>query len=173
MSKRTGKAVTLRELMDEVGIDAMRYFFVMRSADSHLDFDMDLAKSQSNDNPVYYVQYAHARICTMLKQAAEKGIQPTDYDASLLQSEKAEDLLKQLGDFTQVVADAASNRTPHRVTQYIFDLASALHSFYNAEKVINEDDIEATKARLALMEAVKITLANGLRLIGVHAPESM
>ncbi|MFD2655732.1 arginine--tRNA ligase [Gracilibacillus thailandensis] len=173
MSKRTGKAVTLRELMEEVGIDAMRYFFVMRSADSHLDFDMDLAKSESNDNPVYYVQYAHARICTMLKQAEEKGINFTDYDATILQSEKAEDLLKKLGEFTQVVADAAQNRTPHRITQYIFDLAANLHSFYNAEKVINEDDLDATKARLALMQAVRITLANGMKLIGVHAPESM
>ncbi|UOQ87100.1 arginine--tRNA ligase [Gracilibacillus salinarum] len=173
MSKRTGKAVTLRELMEEVGIDAMRYFFVMRSADSHLDFDMDLAKSQSNDNPVYYVQYAHARICTMLKQAQDKGIDFTGYDSSLLQSEKAEDLLKKLGEFTQVIADAAENRTPHRITQYIFDLAANLHSFYNAEKVINEDDVEATKARLALMEAVRITLSNGMNLIGVHAPESM
>ncbi|KAB8127161.1 arginine--tRNA ligase [Gracilibacillus oryzae] len=173
MSKRTGKAVTLRELMEEVGIDAMRYFFIMRSADSHLDFDMDLAKSQSNDNPVFYVQYAHARICTMLKQAKEKGIDFTDYNASLLQSEKAEELLKKLGDFTQVVADAAVNRLPHRIPQYLFDLASSLHSFYNAEKVINEDNIEETKARLALMEAVRITLANGTKLIGVEAPESM
>ncbi|SER88493.1 arginyl-tRNA synthetase [Gracilibacillus ureilyticus] len=173
MSKRTGKAVTLRELMEEVGIDAIRYFFVMRSADSHLDFDMDLARSQSNDNPVYYVQYAHARICTMLKQAKEKNIDYADYDASLLQSEKAEDLLKKLGEFTQVVADAAVNRMPHRIPQYIFDLASSLHSFYNAEKVINEDNLEETKARLALMEAVRITLANGLQLIGVQAPESM
>ncbi|WP_058308726.1 arginine--tRNA ligase [Gracilibacillus massiliensis] len=173
MSKRTGKAVTLRELMEEVGIDAMRYFFVMRSADSHLDFDMDLAKSQSNDNPVYYVQYAHARICTMIKQAGDKGIDFAEYDASLLQSEKAEELLKKLGEFTQVVADAATNRTPHRITQYIFDLSANLHSFYNAEKVINEDNLEATKARLALMEAVRITLANGMKLIGVNAPESM
>ncbi|WP_066188143.1 arginine--tRNA ligase [Gracilibacillus timonensis] len=173
MSKRTGKAVTLRELMEEVGIDAMRYFFVMRSADSHLDFDMDLAKSQSNDNPVYYVQYAHARICTMLKQAQEKGIDWCDYDASLLQSEKAVDLLKKLGEFTQVIADAAENRTPHRVTQYVFDLSAQLHSFYNAEKVINQEDLMATKARLALMESVRITIANAATLIGVQVPESM
>lgn len=173
MSKRTGKAVTLRELMEEVGIDAMRYFFVMRSSDSHLDFDMDLAKSQSNENPVYYVQYAHARICTMLKQAAEKNITYDDYDTSLIQSEKAQDILKKLGEFTQVVEDAAANLIPHRITQYVFDLASTLHSFYNAEKVINEDDIPSTKAKLALMDAVRITIANGLKLIGVHAPESM
>jgi arginyl-tRNA synthetase len=173
MSKRTGKAVTLRELMEEVGIDAMRYFFVMRSADSHLDFDMDLAKSQSNENPVYYVQYAHARICTMLKQAEEKQIDFTSYDQSLAQSEKAEELLKKLGEFSQTIEDAAINRTPHRIPQYLFDLASSLHSFYNAEKVIKEDALEETKAKLALMQAVKITIHNGLKLIGVNAPESM
>lgn len=174
MSKRTGKAVTLRELMEEVGIDAMRYFFVMRSSDSHLDFDMDLAKSESNDNPVYYVQYAHARICTMLRQAEEKGFEITaDFDRSLLGAEKEEVLLKQLGEFPQVIADAASNRTPHRITQYVFDLSSNLHSFYNAEKVLDSEHPERTKARLALMQAVRITLENALRLIGVSAPESM
>lgn len=174
MSKRTGKAVTLRELMDEVGIDAMRYFFVMRSSDSHLDFDMDLAKSESNDNPVYYVQYAHARICSMLRQAEEKGIEVAeDFDASLLTAEKEEALLKRLGDFPQVVADAAQKRTPHRVTQYVFDLASDLHSFYNAEKVLDLEAPERTKARMALMKAVRQTLENALKLIGVSAPERM
>lgn len=174
MSKRTGKAVTLRELMEEVGVDAMRYFFVMRSSDSHLDFDMDLAKSESNDNPVFYVQYAHARICAMLRQAEEKGFTVDEnFDASLLVAEKEEDLLKRLGEFPQVIIDAAENRTPHRLTQYIFDVASALHSFYNAEKVLDADHPERTKARLALMQAVRYTIANGLRLIGVKAPESM
>ncbi|WP_053218062.1 arginine--tRNA ligase [Virgibacillus senegalensis] len=174
MSKRTGKAVTLRELMEEVGIDAMRYFFVMRSSDSHLDFDMDLARSESNENPVFYVQYAHARICTMLKQAEEKGFTVSkDIDASLLASEKEEELLKRLGEFTSAIEEAAVKRTPHRVTQYIFDLASTLHSFYNAEKVLDTENPERTKARLALMEAVRITIANGLALIGVTAPERM
>ncbi|PAF23435.1 arginine--tRNA ligase [Terribacillus saccharophilus] len=174
MSKRTGKAVTLRELMEEVGIDAMRYFFVMRSSDSHLDFDMDLAKSQSNENPVFYVQYAYARISTMLAQAAEKGFQAEgSYDASLLTAEKELDLLKRLGEFPQVVADAAEKRMPHRITQYSFDLASALHSFYNAEKVLNPDNEELTKARIALMKSVRITIKNALRLISVEAPEKM
>ncbi|UFT98979.1 arginine--tRNA ligase [Radiobacillus kanasensis] len=174
MSKRTGKAVTLRELMEEVGVDAMRYFFVMRSSDSHLDFDMDLAKSNSNENPVFYVQYAHARVCTMLGQAEEKGFRMAkDFDPKLLDTEKEIDLLKRLGEFTQVVMDAAENRTPHRITQYLFDLASSLHSFYNAEKVLNPENEELTKARVALMQAVKITIANGLRLIGVTAPERM
>ena len=155
MSKRTGKAVTLRELMEEVGIDAMRYFFVMRSSDSHLDFDMDLARSESNDNPVYYVQYAHARICTMLNQAEEKGFTAESYDQTLLTSEKELDLLKKLGEFTSVIEDAAQKRLPHRITQYIFDLAQSLHSFYNAEKVLDQDNQAQTKARLALMQAVK------------------
>ncbi|WP_067841132.1 arginine--tRNA ligase [Amphibacillus sediminis] len=173
MSKRTGKAVTLRELMEEVGIDAMRYFFVMRSSDAHLDFDMDLAKSESNDNPVYYVQYAHARICTLLKQAKGQGFEPSTSDLSYLNSEKAEAVLKHLGDFPQVIADAAINRTPHRITQYVFDLASLLHSYYNAEKVLEPSEPAKTKARLALMQAVRTTIANALRLIGVSALESM
>ena len=174
MSKRTGKAVTLRELMEEVGIDAMRYFFVMRSSDAHLDFDMDLAKSESNENPVYYVQYAHARICTLLKQAEERGFETDlNYLAEHLMTEKAEDLLKHLGDFPQVIADSAKDRAPHRITQYVFDLASLLHSYYNAEKVLDPDHPEKTKARLALMQAVKITIANALKLIGVNAPDQM
>ncbi|UOQ94991.1 arginine--tRNA ligase [Halobacillus shinanisalinarum] len=173
MSKRTGKAVTLRELMEEVGIDAMRYFFSMRSSDSHLDFDMDLARSESNENPVYYVQYAHARICTMLRQAEERGLAGGEFNGSFLTSEKEEDLLKRLGEFPQIVADAAEKRTPHRVTQYAFDLASNLHSFYNAEKVLDEAHPERTAARIALMKAVRTTLQNALRLIGVSAPEQM
>lgn len=174
MSKRTGKAVTLRELMEEVGVDATRYFFVMRSSDAQLDFDMDLARSESNENPVYYVQYAHARICTLLKQAKEKGYEADlNHLADHLMTEKAEDLLKHLGDFPQIVTDAAFNRTPHRMTSYVFELAQLLHSFYNAEKVLDDTDVEKTKARLALMEAVRITLANALSIIGVSAPEQM
>ncbi|WP_188456866.1 arginine--tRNA ligase [Virgibacillus oceani] len=174
MSKRTGKAVALRELMEEVGVDAVRYFFVTRSNDSQLDFDLNLARSQSNDNPVFYVQYAHARICTMLKQAVEKGFAAEEkYDASLLTAEKEIDLLKKLGEFPQMIADAAEKHTPHKVTQYVFDLASLLHSFYNAEKVLDQGNPELTKARIALMKAVRITIANGLKLIGVTAPEKM
>lgn len=174
MSKRTGKAVTLRQLMEEVGKDAMRYFFSMRSGDSHLDFDMDLARSQSNENPVYYVQYAHARICTMLKQADKKGfITEETPEYSLLTTEKEEELLVKLGEFPQIIAEAAQKRTPHKVTQYVFDLSTLLHSFYNAEKVLDDENRELTFARLALMKAVKITIANALRIIGVSAPESM
>lgn len=174
MSKRTGNAVSLRELMDEVGVDAVRYFFVARSNDSQLDFDVELARSQSNDNPVYYVQYAHARICTMLKQAEAKGIEvKQSFDSSLLTSEKELDLLKKMGEFPQVIVEAAEKHTPQKITQYVFDLASLLHSFYNAEKVLDTENIELTNARLALMKAVRTTIANGLNLIGVTAPKKM
>ncbi|GLO67699.1 MULTISPECIES: arginine--tRNA ligase [Oceanobacillus] len=174
MSKRTGKAVSLRELMDEVGIDAVRYYFVARSNDSQLDFDMDLAKSQSNDNPVYYVQYAHARICTMLSQAKSKGFNTeAEYDASLLTAEKELDLLKKIGELPQMIVDAADKHTPHKVTQYIFELATLLHSFYNAEKVLDANNEARTHARIALMKAVRQTLANAMTIIGISAPEKM
>lgn len=174
MSKRTGKAVSLRELMEEVGIDATRYFFVARSNDTQLDFDMDLARSQSNENPVYYVQYAHARICTMLEQAKNKGFDVDgEFDVSLLATEKEQDLMKKLSEFPQTVVDAAEKHAPQRVTNYVFELASLLHSFYNAEKVLDETNLERTKARIALMKAVRITIANALELIGITAPEKM
>lgn len=174
MSKRTGKAVALRDLIEDVGVDAARYFFVTRSNDSQLDFDMDLARSQSNDNPIYYVQYAHARISTMLEQAKNKGFEiDAAYDASILTTEKEVDLLKKLGEFPQVIADAADKHMPHKVTQFVFDLASLLHSFYNAEKVLDKENEALTHARIALMKAVKITIANALQIIGVSAPEKM
>ncbi|MGY0703446.1 arginine--tRNA ligase [Bacillus subtilis] len=174
MSKRTGKAVTMRDLIEEVGLDAVRYFFAMRSADTHMDFDLDLAVSTSNENPVYYAQYAHARICSMLRQGEEQGLKPAaDLDFSHIQSEKEYDLLKTIGGFPEAVAEAAEKRIPHRVTNYIYDLASALHSFYNAEKVIDPENEEKSCARLALMKATQITLNNALQLIGVSAPEKM
>lgn len=173
MSKRTGKAVTLRELMDEVGVDAMRYFFAMRSADSHMDFDMDLAVSKSNENPVYYSQYAHARISSILRQGEEMNLQGAELNLDLVQSEKEFELLKKLGEFPAAVAEAAEKRMPHRITNYVFELSSALHSFYNAEKVLDVDKLELSKVRYALMKAVQITLKNALSLIGVSAPEKM
>lgn len=174
MSKRTGKAVTMRDLIEEVGLDAVRYFFAMRSADTHMDFDLDLAVSTSNENPVYYAQYAHARICSMLRQGEEQGLKPAaDLDFSHIQSEKEYDLLKTIGGFPEAVAEAAEKRIPHRVTNYIYDLASALHSFYNAEKVIDPENEEKSRARLALMKATQITLNNALQLIGVSAPEKI
>jgi arginyl-tRNA synthetase len=174
MSKRTGKAVTMRDLMEEVGKDATRYFFAMRSPDSHLDFDMDLAVSKSNENPVFYVQYAHARICSILRQAEENGItfdlQQADFNQ--IQTEKEIDLLKQVGAFPQEVAEAARSLAPHWVVRYLHQLATLFHSFYNAERVLT-DDLGKTQARLALARAVQTVVQNGLRLIGVSAPEKM
>ncbi len=173
MSKRTGNAVTMRELVEEVGLDAVRYFFVKTAGDSHMDFDLDLAVSQSNENPVYYAQYAHARINSILRSASEQGFEASLENLELLTAEKEEDVLKKVGAFPQIVADAAKHRTPHRIANYIQDLAATFHSFYNAEKVINVDNKELTEARLALITSVKTTLANALKLIGVSAPEKM
>lgn len=173
MSKRTGNAVTMRELVEEVGLDAVRYFFVKTAGDSHMDFDLDLAVSQSNENPVYYAQYAHARISSILRAANEQSFEASLENLNLLVAEKEEDVLKKVGAFPQIVADAAKHRTPHRIANYIQDLAAAFHSFYNAEKVLNQDNKELTEARLALITAVKTTLANALKLIGVSAPEKM
>jgi arginyl-tRNA synthetase len=174
MSKRTGKAVTMRDLVDEVGLDAVRYFFAMRSADTHMDFDLDLAVSQSNENPVFYAQYAHARISSILRSGEEQGFtfaQQADY--SLIETEKEIDVLKKLGEFPLAVGEAAVKRMPHRITNYIFELASVFHSFYNADKVLDVENPERTKARLGLIKAVQITLKNALALIGVSAPEKM
>jgi arginyl-tRNA synthetase len=174
MSKRTGKAVTMRDLVDEVGLDATRYFFAMRSSDTHMDFDLDLAVSESNENPVYYAQYAHARICSILRSGEEQGINvDQNADFSLISAEKEIELLKKLGEFPQAVGEAAQKRVPHRVTNYIMELASTFHSFYNAEKVLDSEQPERTKARLALIKTVQITLRNALALIGVSAPEKM
>ena len=173
MSKRTGKAVTMRELVEEVGLDAVRYFFGMRSGDSHMDFDLDLAVSQSNENPVYYAQYAHARICSILRSAETQGMKASTDSLDVLQSEKELDLLKKIGDFPQVVADAAKLRAPHRVATYIQELAATFHSFYNADKVLNADNMPLSEARLALVTSARQTIANALKLIGVSAPEKM
>jgi arginyl-tRNA synthetase len=173
MNKRTGKAVTLRELVEDVGLDAVRYFFVMRSGDTQMDFDLDLAVSESNENPVYYAQYAHARISSILRQSKELDLNPSAEGAALLTAEREIDLLKKIGDFPQVVADAARMRAPHRVATYIQELAAAFHSFYNAEKVLDPANRELSEARLALITATRTTIANALSLIGVSAPEKM
>ncbi|MDF0337761.1 arginine--tRNA ligase [Staphylococcus pseudintermedius] len=173
MSKRTGNAITLREIMDEVGIDAARYFLTMRSADTHFDFDMTLAKEQSQDNPVYYAQYAHARICSILRQAEAQGYQvEKGADYQTITNDKAIELLKKVAEFEPMIEGAAEARAPHRVTNYIQDLAAHFHKFYNAEKVLTEDQAK-TKAHLALIDAVRITLRNALQLVGVTAPEQM
>ncbi|HEY4578861.1 MAG TPA: arginine--tRNA ligase [Savagea sp.] len=173
MSKRTGKAVTLRELVEEVGLDAVRYFFAMRSGDAQMDFDLDLAVSESNENPVYYAQYAHARIASILRQAKEQQLSINVDHLEVLTSEKSIELLRKIGDFPQVIADAAKARSPHRVTTYIQELSATFHSFYNAEKVIDMEQQELSGARLALVAATKQTIHNALRLVGVSAPEKM
>lgn len=173
MSKRTGNAITLRDIMDEVGIDAARYFLSMRSPDTHFDFDMELAKQQSQDNPVYYAQYAHARICSILRQADEKVYhveQGMDY--TTITNDKAIELLKKIAEFEPMIEGAAEARATQRVTNYIQDLSAHFHRFYNAEKVLTDDE-NKTKAHLALITATRITLRNALTLVGVTAPERM
>jgi arginyl-tRNA synthetase len=175
MSKRTGKAVTLEDLMEEVGVDATRYFFTMRSTDSHLDFDMDLAVSKSNENPVFYVQYAHARICSIFRQAEEAGIKLrsiSDIPLDRLQSEQEYDMLRKIGELSEEISVAAEQLAPHRMVRYVFDLAALFHSYYNAERVLSEDD-DQTQARLALLGAVRIVIRNLLNIIGVSAPDRM
>lgn len=170
MSKRLGNAVTIRELCDEVGVDAVRYFFVQRAVDTHFDFDLGLARKQSNDNPVYYAQYAHARMCSILRQAPDMK-EAENFD--LLTHEKEIALMKYINEFTNVVADAAKTRSPHKVCNYIQKLAAYFHSFYNACKVIDMEHEELSAQRLALLKATKITLKNALELIGVEAIEKM
>ena len=170
MSKRLGNAVTIRELCEEVGVDAVRYFFVQRAVDTHFDFDLGLARKQSNDNPVYYAQYAHARICSILRQAPEFK-EAQSYE--LLTHEKEISLMKYINEFTNVVSDAAKTRAPHKVCNYIQKLAQYFHSFYNACKVIDPQQEELSAQRLALLKATKITLKNALNLVGVEAIEKM
>lgn len=170
MSKRLGNATTIRELCERVGVDAARYFFVQRALDSHLDFDMELAARKSNENPVYYAQYAHARMCSIAKGAG--GLEPAE-DVTGLEHEKELALMKILTEFPKVVQDAARTRQVHKIVHYIQNLASHFHSFYNACKVIDPDAPELSAKRLALVNAARIVLAEALTLIGVNAPETM
>lgn len=170
MSKRLGNATTINELCDSVGVDAARYFFVQRALDSHLDFDIELAKRQSNDNPVYYAQYAHARMCSIQKQAKDIELAETFED---LTDEKEIELMKTLQEFNKVIIESAKTRQVHKVCHYIQNLASKFHSFYNACKVIDRDNMKLSSQRLALVKATQIVLANALETIGVEAVESM
>jgi len=172
ISKRAGSYVTLRDLIDEVGRDATRYFFVMRKSDSQLTFDIDLAKSRSEDNPVYYVQYAHARICSVLSQWGGDVAALGGCDLSPLTSKYESDLLRALADFPELLATAARELSPHLVCVYLAELAARLHSYYNAEKFLVEDE-KLKLARLALIVATKQVLKNGLAVVGVSAPEKM
>lgn len=174
MSKRTGTTVSLDELIEEVGKDAARFIFVMRSPDSHLDFDMELAKQQSQENPVYYVQYAHARIMSIFRQAQAAGAEiksPDAIDFSILGPEELL-LLRKIADFPEEVAIAARTLAPHRIARYVLDLAGLFHSFYNHHRVLNEDKA-LQDARLVIMESTRITIKNALDLLGVSAPEQM
>lgn len=175
MSKRTGQFVTLGELLEEVGKDAARYFFVMRSPDSHLEFDLDLAKSQTNENPVFYIQYAHARMCSIIRQLAEQGRSmpvPDQVNLRLLTAAEELALIRKLADFTAEITTAAQLLAPHRLARYVHDLAGLFHSFYNAHRVITADQA-LSDARLVLVDAARIVLRNGLQLLGVSAPEKM
>ena len=176
LSKRAGSYLTLRDLIDEAGRDATRWFLVARKPDSQLTFDIDLARSQSNDNPVYYVQYAHARICSLLRQAGEKGYahDAARGDAALhrLDDAPAQELMRELSRYPEVVEAAGSTLEPHLVAQYLRELANAFHGWYHASPVLVED-ADLRDARLALALATRQVLANGLELLGVGAPESM
>ena len=175
MSTRSGEFVTLREVVDEVGKDAARYNFLMRRSDSHLDFDLELAKRQSNENPVYYVQYAHARICSILRMAAERGFAVPaagEADASLLRLPEEIELIKAITRFPEVVEGAARTLEPHRLTFYLNDLAALFHSYYNRNKVISEDGA-LTGARLFLVRSLLTVLKNALKMLGVSTPEKM
>ena len=171
MSKRTGTYVTLNELVEEVGRDAARFFFVMRSSDSLIDFDMDLAKSQSSDNPVYYVQYAHARICSILAQADE-ALLAEKADASLCSTEAEGQLIRKLAEFPDQVAFAALHREPHHIAGYLTELAGCFHNFYGQCHCLVEDK-DLTRARLALIRTTAGVLKKGLALLGVSAPAKM
>ena len=176
MSTRSGSFVTLRELCDEIGTDAARFFYVLRKCEQHMDFDLELAKSQSNDNPVYYIQYAHARICSVFRQLEEKQIihdaQSGTDNLSLLTETHETDLIKSLAKYPEIVEKAALNEEPHQVAHYLRDLANELHTYYNAHQFIVDDE-KIRNARLNLITATRHILHNGLKLLGVSAPESM
>jgi arginyl-tRNA synthetase len=172
MSTRSGEFVTLRELRKEVGNDACRFFYVLRKSDQHLDFDLDLAKSQSNENPVYYIQYAHARVCSVLAQWGGAEAALAGADLSLLGNERELALCARLAEFPEAVENAARDHAPHLIAFYLKDLAGEFHSYYNAERFL-VDDAKLRDARLALCLAVRQALRNGLAIIGVSAPESM
>ena len=171
MSKRTGKTVTITELIDEVGVDAARYFFSLRGLDTQMDFDIDLVTKQSNENPMYYVQYAHARICSILRDAKEKNIEFSDkFESSMTDS--AYNLISKVYEFNNIVEEAAIKREPHLITNYLYDLATLFHSYYSKEKILT-DDKELTSEKLSIINTVKITIKNALLLIGVEAKERM
>jgi arginyl-tRNA synthetase len=172
MSTRSGEFVTLEELREDVGRDAARFFYIYRKSDQHLDFDLDLAKAQNNENPVYYIQYAHARCASILVKAEQAidGLINTDVSGLVLNEEF--DLMRALADFPGVVEASAKDLSPHVIAFYLKGLSGTLHSYYNAIQILSGDE-GLIKARLALIAAVKQAIKNGLALIGVNAPERM
>jgi len=172
MSTRAGKFVTLKDVIDEVGPDACRFLFLMRHHDSPLDFDLELAKKQTNDNPVYYVQYVHARISSILKKAAQEKKEISCHSLDALHSDNDLRLIKSLTEFPEMVHTSAMRLEPHRVAYYLTHLASLFHTYYNQNRVLS-DDQALTSARLSLVKAVQTVIRNGLALLGVNAPESM
>ena len=174
MSTRSGSFVTLEELRNEIGNDAARFFYVLRKSEQHMDFDLDLAKSNTNENPVFYIQYAHARICSVLRQAGEKSakVDSMRADLSLLIEDSEKALLKELNRYKSVIESSALNYEPHQLAYYLKELATNFHSYYNACQFLVDDD-SLTQARLALISATKQVFVNGLSLLGVSAPESM
>ncbi len=176
MSTRSGQFVTLKELQEEIGKDAARFFYVLRGADQHMDFDLELAKSQSNDNPVYYVQYAHARVCSVFRQLKDRGLswEKTQGEQNLTRLSESHEqaLLTSLSRYPEIVTSAATNYTPHILAHYLMDLARDFHTYYNAHHFI-VDDVELSQARLTLITAVKQVIENGLAIIGVDAPDTM
>lgn len=172
LSKRTGQTITLSELIEEVGTDAARYFFVMRSMDSQLDFDMDLATSQSNENPVYYIQYAHARICSIFRQAEENNLKAENPELALLIEETEINLINKLAEYEDEIEKAAKEYAPQRIARYAYDLAGCFHSFYNQCRILGVDE-KLAEARLALVKATAHVIRHALGIVGVSAPERM
>ena len=172
MSKRTGNAITIRELCEDVDVDAARWFFVSKDVGSHMDFDMNLARTKTNDNPVYYAQYAYSRMNSIVTREDVPSFEKVDsYD--LLTEEKELQMLKLISEFPQEVANAAKSRKPNHITDYIISLVKVFHSYYNACRVYNPENLELTNQRLGLIHATMITLKNALDLVGVTAPEKM
>ncbi|MCK4647954.1 arginine--tRNA ligase, partial [bacterium] len=175
MSTRKGLFTTLRDVMDEVGKDVSRFFFCMRASNSHLDFDLELAKKESPENPVYYVEYAHARISSIFKKAKEKKVKRKkiqEIDLKLLHTPEEKSILRLLALFPDIIASCARSYQVHNLPHYLREVASEFHTFYNRHRVLNEDE-EQTQARLSLVEGVQIVLRNGLKLLGIKAPQRM
>lgn len=176
LSKRSGKAITLNTLIDEVPLDAARFFFNLREPNSHFDFDLELAAKESSENPVYYVQYAHARICSIIKKAQEQGVElrnPSDDELALLNSKEEKDLIRHLSSLTDEVVSAAKSYDPAKITHYVVELATLFHKFYNAQRVMLDDNESLMQARLFLCKAVKDTIYNILTMLKITAPEVM